>query len=112
MSKQRTKSRKKRSYVWKYFDEPTNETKSNGRVVLCTVEGCTDKIETTDYSTASMISHLKLKHGIFVISFSILILQGITDEEPEKQAKSMLSKEKQEIADLSLYVNLIINNIQ
>lgn len=74
MSKERIKSRKKRSYVWKFFDEQTDETKSNGRVVLCKVEGCSEKIETSDYSTAPMITHLKLKHGICDLFIFIFIL--------------------------------------
>lgn len=73
MASERVKSRKKRSYVWKFFEEQVSESKSNGRVVLCQIHDCTEKIETADYSTAAMITHLKLKHGIFVNIFKILL---------------------------------------
>lgn len=66
-SVERNKSRKKRSFVWKYFKE--EDSKSNGRAVVCQVEDCNDKIDTVDYSTGPMISHLKIKHGIFVNFF-------------------------------------------
>jgi len=39
---QRAKSRKKRSFVWRYFNEHTSSPRPHGRVVVCQVDGCLD----------------------------------------------------------------------
>lgn len=105
---ERVKTRKKRSFVWASFREDTTSQKPAGvtRIVLCQIEGCTEpKLELKDHSTALMISHLK-KHGMVSIFIKISHFLGLVEASPNKDAKIVLPKGKQDEIDLYLYVHL------
>ena len=92
----RIKNRKKRSWVWTYFDEDTSKP-SKGRFVQCLVPKCKETIQIVDKSTNPMINHLEKKHDIF------------SPESPAKKPRlkeDLISKDQQASTDNHLYVIL------
>ena len=106
MKRRLSNGRKKRSWVWKYFEDDKEKEKNDSdksyRWVKCTIEDCKNPVvKMKGFSTSNLAYHLKNAHSITPDKD-----EESSDDIPEAK-HDIFSKADQDLLDLKLYVHLV-----
>jgi hypothetical protein len=96
---ERIVKRKRRSKVWTYFKEESNESHDGDLCVSCVVDECKERLRCKNGNTTIMWNHLHSKHKI---SDTELSSTG------EESKEDLFTEEKQRTIDQKLYVHLLL----
>lgn len=98
------KPRKKRSWVWNYFTESTDENEI-GKIALCKVEDCKDpKIVLKFNNTTQLSQHLELYHNLAKDLDPEAMEDSSVVSSEKNEANVGFTIEKQDAIDGRLYV--------